>query len=78
MCLLAGRADHSRCDCFGVAVLTHGDDGVLYGTDDILPIDAFVQPIKGCASLAGKPKIFIFQVSWALLFTTITCFVLLD
>jgi hypothetical protein len=53
--------DHTNRDCLGVAVLTHGDDGVLYGVDNIITVDNFVKPIKGCRTLAGKPKIFLFQ-----------------
>jgi len=49
-----------------VAVLTHGDnDNTLYGIGgrtDGITIDHFVDPIKNCCSLNGKPKIFIFQV----------------
>ena len=60
------KEGHSDHDCFAVAVLTHGDteDGqdVLYGTDRTIPIESFVAPIKSSQSLAGKPKIFIFQV----------------
>jgi len=57
----AASADHTDCDCFGMAVLTHGDNAVLFGVDELLPIDKFLAPIKACNSLAGKPKIFIFQ-----------------
>lgn len=55
------KEDHRDCDCFAVAVLSHGDDGKLYGTDGIVDINNFIDPIKSCQSLAGKPKIFIFQ-----------------
>lgn len=57
----AGSDNHSDCDCFGVAVLSHGDNSVLYGIDNIVNVDSFIQPIKDCRTLAGKPKIFIFQ-----------------
>jgi len=62
--VVVSREDHGDCDCIAVAVLTHGDDGQLYGIDNIVAIDNFIGPIKKCASLAGKPKIFIFQVSF--------------
>jgi len=42
--------------------LSHGDNGVLYGKDTVIPVENFIQPIKNCRTLAGKPKIFIFQV----------------
>ena len=59
----AAQEDHGNRDCFAVAVLTHGDDSVLYGVDKTITIDNFIAPIKACPSLAGKPKIFIFQVA---------------
>ena len=60
--VVAAGEDHRNRDCFAVAVLTHGDDGVLYGTDRTISIDNFLKPIKDCTTLTGKPKIFIFQV----------------
>lgn len=59
--ITASSEDHSDCDCFGVAVLTHGEKDVIYGVDNVISIDDFVNPMKNCKSLAGKPKIFIFQ-----------------
>lgn len=55
--------DHFNSDSFLTAVLTHGDEGVLYGADGKMTVDRLVLPFKGnkCLSLAGKPKIFIFQ-----------------
>jgi len=73
--VVASREDHSNRDCFAVAVLSHGDDkGILYGTDSTIAIENLIQPIKMCRSLAGKPKIFIFQVGAVL----ILCFTVLD
>lgn len=60
--VVAAQEDHTDRDCFGVAVLSHGDEDVLYGTDSIIAIDNFVSPIKSCKSLVGKPKLFFFQV----------------
>jgi hypothetical protein len=57
----ASEADHTNFDCFGVAVLTHGNEGELYGVDDVISVDLFVSPIRRCHTLAGKPKLFIFQ-----------------
>ena len=71
--MLASTEDHSDCDCFAVAVLTHGDDGVLYGTDATVSIENFLAPIKNCKSLAGKPKIFIFQVGRLCVVTCFSC-----
>ena len=57
--------DHSDSDCFLCVFLTHGDDGVIYGRDGVLPIQVFFDCFRGdkCASLVGKPKIFLLQVS---------------
>lgn len=57
----ASKIDHKDCDSFGVAVLTHGDNSILYGVDNVIEVDKFLAPVKSCPSLAGKPKIFIFQ-----------------
>lgn len=61
--LEVSKADHSDSDCLGVAVLSHGDDGIVYGIDQVVKIDTLVAPFKGdkCPSLLGKPKIFIIQ-----------------
>ncbi|XP_055346874.1 caspase-3-like [Paramacrobiotus metropolitanus] len=55
--------DHTNSDCFAAAVLSHGDDGIVFGTDGKLSVERLVAPFKGnkSTSLAGKPKIFIFQ-----------------
>jgi len=55
------KKDHKDCDCVGVAVLSHGDQGVLYGIDHTIEIDKLIEPFKLCPSLAGKPKLFFFQ-----------------
>ena len=59
------RDNHSDADCLFVAVLSHGDQGLLY---------AFDQPYKPeqlwghfnaekCSTLAGKSKLFFVQVN---------------
>lgn len=58
----AARENHTDRDCFAVAVLSHGNDGILKGTDSkSIVIEDFIEPIKSCRTLVGKPKIFIFQ-----------------
>ncbi|ELU15346.1 hypothetical protein CAPTEDRAFT_139929 [Capitella teleta] len=59
----AAKQDHSRSDCFGVAVLSHGDEGIVYGTDTIIKLETLLGPFKGekCPSLIGKPKLFFIQ-----------------
>ena len=61
---VASNYDHSEVDCFACAILSHGDEGVVYGTDGIVKIDELVSPVKGanCPSLIGKPKLFFIQV----------------
>ena len=58
------RVDHANKDCFVFAILSHGDEGCVYGTDGTVESKELVDLFRGdtCPSLAGKPKIFIFQV----------------
>lgn len=62
----AAAEDHSDADCFGCAILSHGDDGTVYGTDSIMQLKTLVDCVKGpnCPSLIGKPKLFFIQVSF--------------
>lgn len=56
------NADHSRYDSFVCCVSSHGNQDGVYGTDGVaLQRKAFVDPIKFCASLREKPKMFFFQ-----------------
>eukprot|EP00731_Ephydatia_muelleri_P014377 Em0008g97a len=63
------KADHSKYDCLIIAVLSHGDEGVLYGTDSIAGSKSSLKveelgtyfDSNGCPSLKGKPKVFILQ-----------------
>jgi len=57
----AGK-DHTDCDGFAMALLSHGDEGQVYGTDGVMQIKKLVEPLKQCESLHGKPKLFIVQV----------------
>ncbi|KAI0212695.1 Caspase-3 [Lamellibrachia satsuma] len=52
------KEDHTNNDCFMCAILSHGDSGLVYGTDGIVQLDNLVNPFKGrqCPTLAGKPK----------------------
>ncbi len=60
----AAREDHSQSDCFGCAILSHGEEGMVYGTDGVVQIDTLTAPFKGdrCTQLAGRPKFFFIQV----------------
>ncbi|KAK7501452.1 hypothetical protein BaRGS_00007256 [Batillaria attramentaria] len=57
------RDDHNDADCFVCAILSHGEEGTVYGYDGSVAVERLVTPLKGnkCLSLAGKPKIFIIQ-----------------
>ncbi|XP_078319668.1 caspase-7-like [Crassostrea virginica] len=59
----AADSDHRDNDCFACAILSHGEDGFLWGIDRMIPINDLMEPFKGnkCLSLAGKPKIFFIQ-----------------
>nr|XP_034311529.1 caspase-7 [Crassostrea gigas] len=59
----AAKLDHRDNDCFICAILSHGGDGYIWGTDRMIPINDLIEPFKGneCLSLAGKPKIFFIQ-----------------
>ncbi|XP_064601294.1 caspase-7-like [Liolophura sinensis] len=61
--LISAAVDHSRFDCFACAILTHGEEGIIYATDGTIPITDIVEPFKGhnCRSLIGKPKLFFIQ-----------------
>jgi len=55
--------DHTDMDCFLLVVLSHGDEGIVYGTDGVMALDILTSPFKGmnCPSLVGKPKLFMVQ-----------------
>ncbi|CAH6791666.1 caspase-8 [Phodopus roborovskii] len=56
--------DHKNKDCFVCCILSHGDKGIIYGTDgkeaSIYELTSYFTGSK-CPSLAGKPKIFFIQ-----------------
>ena len=56
--------DHARFDSFVVCILSHGDDGHVFGTDSkSVELQAIVGKLNAetCVSLAGKPKVFFIQ-----------------
>ncbi|KAG9467299.1 hypothetical protein GDO78_015204 [Eleutherodactylus coqui] len=55
--------DHSNRASFVCALLSHGEDGKLYGVDDCLPIKTLTGLFRGdrCKTLVGKPKLFFIQ-----------------
>ena len=74
--IVAARADHTNADCFVCCVLSHGDEGVIYGRDGTLKVDDLIAPFKPNAlatTLAGKPKMFFIQVKSATPLNSATC-----
>ncbi|KAM7021522.1 caspase-3 [Melospiza melodia melodia] len=55
--------DHSERSSFVCVLLSHGDEGLIYGTDGPLELKALTSLFRGdrCRSLAGKPKLFFIQ-----------------
>ncbi|XP_038605280.1 caspase-8-like [Tachyglossus aculeatus] len=58
------RMDHSAQDCFVCCILSHGNRGVVYGTDgqqaSICSLTSYFTGSR-CPTLAGKPKLFFIQ-----------------
>jgi len=52
--------DIGSLSCSGCAVLTHGEEGILYSSDNSIQIKEITQRFR-TKSLAGKPKFFFFQ-----------------
>ncbi|KAH3863378.1 caspase-3-like [Dreissena polymorpha] len=64
--LTKAAKDHNynmNSDCFVCAILTHGEEGYVFGVDAKIETKQLLEPFKGnnCGSLVGKPKIFIIQ-----------------
>lgn len=59
----ASQEDHSQSAMFACVLLSHGDDGVIYGTDDSIELKRLFAFFRGdhCTSLVGKPKLFFIQ-----------------
>jgi len=55
--------DHSNRDMLAVVVLSHGNEGILYGYDHSYPAHKIWEPFTAdkSSSLAGKPKLFFIQ-----------------
>jgi hypothetical protein len=64
--LAVSKASHKNEDCLVVAVLTHGDENnTLFAYDGHYKTNTLFSTFTAdaCPELAGKPKIFIIQVS---------------
>ncbi|EMP40856.1 Caspase-3 [Chelonia mydas] len=57
------KDDHSNQSSFVCVLLSHGEDGLIYGTDGPLELKILTGLFRGdrCKSLVGKPKLFFFQ-----------------
>ncbi|KAJ1215545.1 hypothetical protein NDU88_003153 [Pleurodeles waltl] len=57
------QQDHSKRSCFVCILLSHGEDGTIFGTDDFIPLKNLTMLFRGdkCRSLVGKPKLFFIQ-----------------
>ncbi|XP_035227245.1 caspase-like [Stegodyphus dumicola] len=61
--IIVGKEDHSKNSCFVCCVLSHGESGILYGSDGKYETERIFAPFRGdvCPTLAGKPKVFFIQ-----------------
>ncbi|TWW58821.1 Caspase-3 [Takifugu flavidus] len=59
----AAEEDHSACASFVCVLLSHGDEGVFFGTDGSVELKYLTSLFRGdrCKSLVGKPKLFFIQ-----------------
>lgn len=55
------NADHSDKDCFVCVIMSHGEEGFVYGADKAIELDQLINPFKLNKTLAGKPKLFFIQ-----------------
>ncbi|XP_010972864.1 caspase-3 isoform X1 [Camelus dromedarius] len=57
------KEDHSKRSSFICVLLSHGEEGVIYGTDGAVDLKKLTSFFRGdsCRSLTGKPKLFIIQ-----------------
>jgi caspase-like apoptosis-related cysteine protease len=65
-CILfpVAQSDHSDADCFLLAVLSHGEMGIIHARDNPYKPESLWTPFTAdkCPTLAGKPKLFFLQV----------------
>ncbi|XP_068952229.1 caspase-3-like [Petaurus breviceps papuanus] len=57
------KEDHSQRSSFVCVILSHGEEEVIFGTDEHFELKELTRFFKGdkCRSLTGKPKLFIIQ-----------------
>lgn len=61
--LKVSQEDHSNNASFVCVLLSHGEEGVIFGTDGQEEFENLTKHFKGerCKSLVGKPKLFFIQ-----------------
>lgn len=68
-CLPVSKEDHSKRSSFICVILSHGEEGRIFGTNGSIELKKLTSLFRGdcCRSLTGKPKLFIIQViyNWA-------------
>ena len=47
------NADHSDKDCFVCVIMSHGEEGSVYGSDKSIELDQIINPFKLNKTLAG-------------------------
>ncbi|XP_042556614.1 caspase-3 isoform X1 [Dipodomys spectabilis] len=57
------KEDHSKRSSFICVILSHGEEGIIFGTNGPVELKKLTSFFRGdyCRTLAGKPKLFIFQ-----------------
>ncbi|XP_035665912.1 caspase-2-like [Branchiostoma floridae] len=58
------RKEHRQKDCCVVVLMSHGEEGVIFGSDDVpVQLDDIFSMFdnKNCPRLKGKPKLFFIQ-----------------
>jgi hypothetical protein len=53
------NADHSDKDCFVCVIMSHGEEGSVYGSDKSIELDQIINPFKLNKTLAGKDSTFL-------------------
>ncbi|XP_059918105.1 caspase-3-like isoform X3 [Gadus macrocephalus] len=61
--LTVSQEDHSGSASFVCVLLSHGDDGIFYGTDGYTKLKTLTGMFRGdrCKTLVAKPKLFFIQ-----------------
>lgn len=64
----AAYKDYSGVSCLTCCILSHGQEGVIYGTDGTIEIREITSFFHG-TNLSGKPKLFFFQACQGMTFS---------